>query len=125
MSGFWSSTSFSDGGLIDIENVNPAEFFSSSPGVPSDVCGASLDKPYANDNNPSDVLDRHLDGIDRIVPRRNYSPVAIVCPNLPRKILFHGSACRGITKAYIFAILSTSTRLLDGTAETVKGFDHS
>ena len=124
MSGFWSSTSFSDGGLIDIENVNPAEFFPSSPGVPSNVGGASLDKSDANDNNPSDVLDRHPDGLDRLVPRRNQSPLAIVCPNLRRKKIFHGSAWREITKAYILSILSTSTRLLDGTAEIAKDFDH-
>ena len=117
MSGFWTSTSFSGSGLIDIEDANPAEFFPSSPDVPSDNGGASAGKSDANYNSPYDVLDHHPDGLDRLVPRREYSLAAVAFPNPPRADLFHQGIYRGITKA---TLLSTNNYcLLDATEKEV------
>lgn len=124
MSGFWTSTSFSGGGLIDIEDVTPAELFPSSPNVSSNDDGASAGKSDAKDDSPSELLDHHTDGIDRRFPRRDHPLVAVACLNPPRTNLFHGSVCGGITKA---AILSTDNHRLNDTTEKktiVKGFGH-
>jgi hypothetical protein len=124
MSGFCSSAADLGGGLIDIENVDVAQFFSSSrEEVGADHSVGRHDN--ANGDSPSDVIDprpnRSPDELDRLVFRHSHSPAASTRPILPRTNAFKNK-CAGITKA-IVSSPDIYSRALDKEV-LVKGFGH-